>query len=129
MELFLYAWEDIFEHADSFYHLLMQDLVKHVSRNWLRDLQLLSPVPGPRVCVMRMLSSAREAARKNRGLDMIPSLTSTRFFYFTNHNACRDRVILFVCPTISGNWIFELETAVGYKPGKEEYYGGKRIII
>lgn len=53
-----------------------------------RDIKLLAPVPHPPSC--RDAYAFRQhvaAARKNRGMDMIPEYDQFPIFYYTNHNA------------------------------------------
>jgi fumarylacetoacetate (FAA) hydrolase len=137
MELFLYAWEDIFEHADNFYHLLVQGLVNHVKPKQLSGLHLLSPVPRP--TSMRDAYAFRqhvEAARKNRGLEMIPEFDEYPVFYFTNHNAVQGPGDIVCMPDHFKQLDFELETAIviskrGRNVTAEEadnYIGGYMIM-
>lgn len=53
-----------------------------------KDLKILSPVPHPPSC--RDAYAFRqhvEAARRNRGMEMVPEFDQFPIFYFTNHNA------------------------------------------
>lgn len=79
----------------------------------LQDLQLLAPVPHP--TSMRDGYAFRqhvEAARRNRGLAMIPEFDEIPIFYFTNHQAVFGPGIISVMSRHMDKLDFELECAV-----------------
>lgn len=74
---------------------------------------LLSPVPHP--TSMRDGYAFRqhvEAARRNRGLDMIPEFDEIPIFYFTNHNAVTGPGVVEVQDMHLNQCDFELECAI-----------------
>lgn len=79
----------------------------------LSDCELLSPVPRP--TSMRDGYAFRqhvEAARRNRGLEMIPEFDEIPIFYFTNHNAVTGPGDVHVQDMHLNQLDFELECAV-----------------
>lgn len=137
MQLFLYAWEDMFEHAANFYELIKQGEVKHVKPIPLEKLNLLAPVPNP--TSMRDGYAFRqhvEAARRNRGVEMIPEFDEYPVFYFTNHNAVQGPGEIVCMPDHFQQLDFELEAAVVIcKKGRniraeeaDDYIGGFMIM-
>jgi len=86
----------------------------------LSGIQLLSPVPHP--LSMRDGYAFRqhvEAARRNRGVPMIPEFDQFPIFYFTNHLAVTGPGELAVQPLALQKLDFELEVAVVIgKPGR-----------
>jgi fumarylacetoacetate (FAA) hydrolase len=137
MQLFLYSWEDVIEHASNFYELLKQGEVKHVKPIPYEKLHILSPIPNP--TSMRDGYAFRqhvEAARRNRGVEMIPEFDEYPIFYFTNHNAVQGPGDIVCMPDHFQQLDFELEAAVVIcKKGKnikaedaDEYIGGYMIM-
>jgi fumarylacetoacetate (FAA) hydrolase len=77
------------------------------------DVQLLAPVPFPTSC--RDAYAFRqhvEAARRNRGLPMIPEYDQYPIFYFTNHNSVQGPGPITCMPDHFNKLDFELEAAV-----------------
>jgi len=77
------------------------------------DVQLLAPVPRP--SSMRDGYAFRqhvEAARRNRGLEMIPEFDQIPIFYFTNHQAVYGPGDIPVRPLHLDKLDFELECAI-----------------
>jgi fumarylacetoacetate (FAA) hydrolase len=77
------------------------------------DVQLLSPVPFPTSC--RDGYAFRQhvaAARRNRGLPMIPEFDQYPIFYFTNHNSIQGPGPIYCMPDHFEQLDFELEVAV-----------------
>lgn len=75
--------------------------------------ELLAPVPHPTSC--RDAYAFRQhvaAARKNRGVDMIPEFDEYPIFYFTNHNAIQGPGNVYCMPDHFHQLDFELEAAV-----------------
>lgn len=78
-----------------------------------QSVQLLSPVPRP--TSMRDGYAFRqhvEAARRNRGLEMIPEFDEIPIFYFTNHQAVFGPGPIPVRPAHMNQLDFELECAI-----------------
>lgn len=76
-------------------------------------LTLLAPVPFP--TSMRDAYAFRQhvaAARKNRGVEMIPEFDQFPVFYFTNHNAVYGPGDIYLMPDHFNKLDFELELAV-----------------
>lgn len=137
MQLFLYSWEDVFEHAANFYELLKQGEVKHVKPLPYDRLQVLAPIPNP--TSMRYAYAFRqhvEAARRNRGVEMIAEFDEYPVFYFTNHNAVQGPGDIVCMPDHFKQLDFELEAAIVIsKRGRnvkadeaDEYVGGLMIM-
>ena len=79
----------------------------------LADVQLLAPVPHP--TSMRDGYAFRqhvEAARRNRGVDMIPEYDEIPIFYFTNHNAVTGPGDVEIMEMHLDRMDFELECAI-----------------
>jgi fumarylacetoacetate (FAA) hydrolase len=79
----------------------------------LNQVHLLSPIPRP--TSMRDGYAFRqhvEAARRNRGLDMIPEFDEIPIFYFTNHQAVFGPGPISVRPMHLEQLDFELEVAI-----------------
>jgi fumarylacetoacetate (FAA) hydrolase len=77
------------------------------------DVTLLAPVPKP--TSMRDGYAFRqhvEAARRNRGVEMIPEFDEIPIFYFTNHNAVTGPGDVEVMPLHCDKLDFELECAI-----------------
>lgn len=137
MQLFLYAWEDIYEHATGFYELIKQGEVKHVKPKQLTNLHLLAPVPNP--TSMRDGYAFRQhvaAARRNRKVEMIPEFDEYPIFYFTNHNAVVGPGEIKCMPDHFQQLDFELEACIVVnKRGRnirakeaDEFIGGYMIM-
>lgn len=79
----------------------------------VHDYELLAPVPHPTSC--RDAYAFRqhvEAARRNRGLGMIPEFDQYPIFYFTNHNAVYGPGPIYCMPDHFEKLDFELEVAI-----------------
>ncbi|MFI5134432.1 MAG: fumarylacetoacetate hydrolase family protein [Chitinophagales bacterium] len=113
MQLFLYAWEDVIEHATEMYELLKEGKVTHVKPKMLHDVQLMAPVPQPTSC--RDAYAFRqhvEAARRNRKVEMISEFDQYPVFYFTNHNSIQGPGDVVCMPDHFQKLDFELESAI-----------------
>lgn len=92
---------------------ILQALAPDSAQKKLSDLKLLSPVPHP--VSMRDGYAFRqhvEAARRNRGVPMIPEFDHFPVFYFTNHLAVTGPGPLEVMPLARDKLDFELEVAI-----------------
>ncbi len=101
------------------------------------QVQLLAPVPNPTSC--RDGYAFRQhvaAARKNRGVAMIPEFDQYPIFYFTNHNSIKGPGKVVCMPDHFEKLDFELEVAIVIcKAGNnikaanaDEYIGGLMIM-
>lgn len=74
---------------------------------------ILAPVPFPTSCRDGYAFRQHvEAARRNRGVDMIPQFDEYPIFYFTNHNAVQGPGEIACMPDHFLNLDFELEAAI-----------------
>lgn len=122
---------------------LLQNIFHEIEKNGLEtwidyhDTRLLSPVPHPTSC--RDGYAFRQhvaAARRNRGVEMIPEFDQYPIFYFTNHNAVFGSGDIVVEVDHLEKLDFELEAAVVIgKRGKnisaetaDEYIAGYMIM-
>lgn len=95
------------------YYLENSDNVPAGIEYAVQDVTLLSPVPRP--TSMRDGYAFRqhvEAARRNRGLEMIPEFDEIPIFYFTNHQAVYGPGDIPVLPLHEEQLDFELECAI-----------------
>lgn len=103
----------------------------------VNQVQLLAPIPFPSSC--RDAYAFRQhvaAARKNRGVEMIPEFDQYPIFYFTNHQAIQGPGNIECMPDHFQNLDFELEVAIVIgKQGKniraeeaDEYIAGYMIM-
>jgi len=79
----------------------------------IKNYEILAPVPHPTSC--RDGYSFRqhvEAARKNRGVEMIPEFDQYPIFYFTNHQAVEGPGPVYCMPDHFEQLDFELEIAI-----------------
>lgn len=79
----------------------------------LNNIQLLAPVPNPSSCRDGYAFRQHvEAARRNRGVEMIPEFDQYPIFYFTNHNAIQGPGDIVCMPDHFNKLDFELEIAI-----------------
>lgn len=79
----------------------------------LEESEILSPVPHPTSCRDGYAFHQHvEAARRNRGVEMIPEFYQYPIFYFTNHNSIQGPGDINCMPDHFQNLDFELEIAV-----------------
>lgn len=79
----------------------------------LHNTQLLAPVPNPTSCRDGYAFRQHvEAARRNRGVEMIPEFDQYPIFYFTNHNAIQGPGDIVCMPDHFNKLDFELEIAI-----------------
>src|SRR4030066_1041883 len=111
MKKLLINWEN---HITNIYKLSgeieQNDLETGVN---ISDVKLLSPVPHP--TSWRDGYAFRQhvaAARRNRGVEMIPEFDQYPIFYFTNHNAIQGPGDIECMPDHFQKLDFELEVAV-----------------
>lgn len=137
MSMFLNYWEDAFPMAQAG-ELMLREGSRTSSKGILiNEVQVLAPVPFPTSC--RDAYAFRQhvsAARRNRGLEMIPEYDQFPVFYFTNTHSLQGPGDLRCMPDHLQKLDFELEAAIVIcKPGKnisaeeaDEYIGGLMIM-
>lgn len=77
------------------------------------DLNIISPIPRPTSCRDGYAFRQHvEAARKSRGVPMIPEYDDFPVFYFTNHLAVTGPGELYIMPKALERFDFELEVAI-----------------
>ncbi|MBI1341952.1 MAG: fumarylacetoacetate hydrolase family protein [Terrimonas sp.] len=137
MSLFLNYWEDSFPVAQAA-ELMLREGERTSNRGMpVSDVHLLAPVPTPTSC--RDGYAFRQhvaAARRNRGVEMIPEFDQFPIFYLTNHHSIQGPGEILCMPDHFQKLDFELECAIVIcKPGRnikaeeaEEYIGGLMIM-
>jgi len=137
MSMFLNFWEDAFPMAQAG-ELMLKEGTRSSNRAIpLNEVHILAPVPFPVSC--RDGYAFRQhvaAARKNRGLEMIPEFDQFPVFYFTNPHSIVGRGEISCMPDHLQKLDFELEVAIVIcKHGKnipaeeaDEYIGGLMIM-
>ena len=81
--------------------------------NPLSNYEILAPVPHPTSCRDGYAFRQHvEAARKNRGVEMIPEFDQYPIFYFTNHQAVEGPGNIYCMPDHFQQLDFELEIAI-----------------
>ena len=79
----------------------------------VKDYILLAPVPSPTSCRDGYAFRQHvEAARRNRGVEMIKEFDQYPIFYFTNHNAIQGPGAVYCMPDHFQQLDFELEIAI-----------------
>lgn len=116
---------------------LISLLEKYGAITPVKDYQLMAPVPHPTSCRDGYAFRQHvEAARRNRGVDMIQEFDQYPIFYFTNHNAIQGPGAIYCMPDHFQQLDFELEIAIVIgKEGKniqakdaDEYIAGFTIM-
>lgn len=137
MQELLLQWPyyiDIIQQEDQY---IKDGLRNHVQSFGINQVQLLAPVPKPTSC--RDGYAFRQhvaAARRNRGVPMIPEFDQYPIFYFTNHQSIQGPGKVKCMPDHFEKLDFELEVAIVIcKPGRNikaedahEYIGGLMIM-
>ena len=137
MGMMLNDWEQYLPLATAGLKKLNKDPVAMDKAVEYNKVQLLAPVPHPTSC--RDGYAFRQhvaAARKNRGVAMIPEFDQYPIFYFTNHNSIQGPGNVFCMPDHFEKLDFELEAAIVIsKPGRnikaaeaDEYIAGLMIM-
>lgn len=112
MSLFLKNWERNSEHAKKIEAEILQGKYNEFSFEYNEN-NLFAPVPHPTSC--RDGYAFRQhvaAARRNRGVPMIPEFDQYPIMYFTNHNAIQGPGDIFCMPDHFEKLDFELEAAI-----------------
>lgn len=136
MSLMLNYWDELLPTAEA----IQQKLDSEESNNKgidMSELTIIAPVPHPTSC--RDGYAFRQhvaAARRNRGLEMIPEFDQFPIFYFGNHNSIQGPGNIYCMPDHFQKLDFELEVAIVIsKPGRnikaadaDEYIAGLMIM-
>ena len=137
MSMFLVYWEDHYQMALGGMELIKEGKISSNKSLPLSKVQLLAPVPYPTSC--RDAYAFRqhvEAARRNRGVPMIPEFDQFPVFYFTNHHSIQGPGDVRCMPGHLDKLDFELEAAIVIcKQGRNikaeeahEYIGGLMVM-
>jgi fumarylacetoacetate (FAA) hydrolase len=137
MAMFLNYWEDVMPMARNCEQRILDGGFTKMAGIAMDAAQILAPVPHPTSC--RDGYAFRQhvaAARRNRGVPMIPEFDQYPIFYFTNHNSIQGPGDILCMPDHFEKLDFELEAAVVIcKPGRnipaaeaDEYIGGLMIM-
>jgi fumarylacetoacetate (FAA) hydrolase len=137
MAMFLNYWEDVMPMARNCEQRILEGGFTKMAGIAMDAAQILAPVPHPTSC--RDGYAFRQhvaAARRNRGVPMIPEFDQFPIFYFTNHNSIQGPGNILCMPDHFEKLDFELEAAIVVcKPGRnipaaeaDEYIGGLMIM-
>ena len=113
MSMVLAHWTDNYAYLLNAQQMLNNGQVNQLKGVALSDLKIISPIPFPPSC--RDGYAFRQhvaAARRNRGLGMIPEFDQYPIFYFMNHNAIQGPGQILCMPDHFEKLDFELEVAV-----------------
>ena len=113
MTMFLNYWDDVIEIAMRGDAAIKNGTISETKGIVADDISYLAPVPFPTSC--RDGYAFRQhvaAARRNRGVEMIPEFDEYPIFYFTNHNAIQGPGPVYCMPDHFEKLDFELECAV-----------------
>ena len=137
MSMFLNYWEDAFPVAQAG-ELMLREGTRTSNRGVpLNDVQLLAPIPFPTSCRDGYAFRQHvEAARRNRGVQMIAEFDQYPVFYFTNPHSIQGPGDVNCMPDHLEKLDFELEVAIVIcKHGRnisaddaDEYIGGLMIM-
>lgn len=112
MALFLKNWERNSDHARAIQEAILAGKYEEFAMPY-NEQDLLAPVPHPTSCRDGYAFRQHvEAARRNRGVPMIPEFDQYPIFYFTNHNAVQGPGEIWCMPDHFEKLDFELEAAV-----------------
>jgi fumarylacetoacetate (FAA) hydrolase len=113
MNMMLAYWDDYYPMALSAEKGIIEGRYGREKGQLLTAVQLLAPVPFPSSC--RDGYAFRQhvaAARRNRGVPMIPEFDQYPIFYFTNHLSIQGPGDIFCMPDHFEKLDFELEAAI-----------------
>lgn len=113
MNLFLNYWDDYLPLVKSSLQSMQSGRLMPGSTRNIDQVELLAPVPFPSSC--RDGYAFRQhvaAARRNRGVEMIPQFDEYPIFYFTNHHSIQGPGPVRCMPDHFQKLDFELEVAV-----------------
>ncbi len=137
MSSFLQYWDEYLPVAQSAVQAVLEGRMSKERGLPIADMQLLAPVPFPTSC--RDGYAFRQhvaAARRNRGVPMIPEFDQYPIFYFTNHHSVQGPGDILCMPDHFEKLDFELEAAILIcKTGRniraaeaDSYIGGMMIM-
>ncbi len=137
MNVFLTYWDDMYPIAQKVDAAIKDGRLQKSNGVPVADLDLLAPVPFPASC--RDGYAFRQhvaAARRNRGVPMIPEFDQYPIFYFTNHHSVQGPGKVTCMPDHFEKLDFELEAAIVIcKNGRnikaeeaDDYIGGLMIM-
>lgn len=137
MQMFLNYWDEMLPIALRGQQALEAGSISPTRGIAAADMELLAPVPFPNSC--RDGYAFRQhvaAARRNRGLDMIPEFDQYPIFYFTNHGSIQGPGPVYCMPDHFQQLDFELECAIVInRQGRnipaaqgDDYIGGLMIM-
>jgi fumarylacetoacetate (FAA) hydrolase len=137
MNMFLNYWDDNFPIAQAINDAIVAGQIGKEKGLALENIQLLAPIPFPTSC--RDGYAFRQhvaAARRNRGVPMIPEFDQYPIFYFTNHNSIQGPGNITCMPDHFEKLDFELEAAIVICKGgrnipaeeADNYIGGLMIM-
>jgi fumarylacetoacetate (FAA) hydrolase len=137
MSMFLNYWDEVIGIAQRAQQAISDGGISRAKGIPIEHAQLLSPVPFPTSC--RDGYAFRQhvaAARRNRGVDMIPEFDQFPIFYFTNHNSVQGPGDVYLMPDHFDKLDFELECAIVIsRPGRnipadaaDDYIAGLMIM-
>ena len=137
MSMFLNYWDDVISIALRGNQAIMEGGISASKGIPAEGMHLLAPVPFPTSC--RDGYAFRQhvaAARRNRGVEMIPEFDQYPIFYFTNHNSIQGPGPVYCMPDHFQQLDFELECAVVINrhgrnipaESADEYIGGLMIM-
>jgi fumarylacetoacetate (FAA) hydrolase len=137
MSMLLNYWDDTIETALKCNQAILDGRISASKALPFEDAQLLAPIPFPTSC--RDGYAFRQhvaAARRNRGVEMIPEFDQYPIFYFTNHNSIQGPGEVLCMPDHFQQLDFELEVAIVINrlgrniPAEEadQYIGGLMIM-
>lgn len=137
MSMLLHYWDDVVPLARRGVELIAAGKISAAKGKPLESLELLAPVPFPASCRDGYAFRQHvEAARRNRGVAMIPEFDQYPIFYFTNHQSITGPGTLTLMPDHFQKLDFELEAAIVICKGgrniraedAHEYIGGLMIM-
>ena len=137
MGMFLHYWDDFFAIAQQTNAALIEGKLSSNTAIEFADARVLAPIPFPTSC--RDGYAFRQhvaAARRNRGVPMIPEFDQYPIFYFTNHNSIQGPGKIKCMPDHFDKLDFELEAAIVVKKlgrnvraaDADDYIGGLMIM-
>jgi fumarylacetoacetate (FAA) hydrolase len=113
MSMFLNYWEDYYPIALSCFKAITEKRTSSTQGTPAEGETLLAPVPFPSSCRDGYAFRQHvEAARRNRGVGMIPEFDQYPIFYFTNHHSIQGPGPVTCMPDHFEKLDFELEAAI-----------------
>lgn len=113
MGMFLNYWDDNFAIAQQVNNAILDGRLTRQNAIPLLGIDLLAPVPFPPSCRDGYAFRQHvEAARRNRGVPMIPEFDQYPIFYFTNHHSVQGQGPVICMPDHFEKLDYELEVAI-----------------